>query len=61
MAASVRAVSHLRGRADFLTVHHWIKTLQEMKEPHTLWDQDVTGGLRDLFTWENILQSGKGD
>lgn len=41
-----------KSRADFLTVHHWIKALQEMKEPNTV---DVTDGLHDLCMLVNIL------
>ena len=52
--ASVRRGSHLRGHADFLTVHRWIKALREMKN-QTLWGQDVTDGLHDVVTLVNIL------
>lgn len=50
MAALVRIGSSLRGRADFLTVHHWIKALQEVKEPSA-----VTDGFHEILTSVNIV------
>lgn len=54
MAASIRMGSSLRGHAYFLTVHSWIKALQELKEPSTV-GRGVTDGFHEIVTLKNIV------